>query len=240
MGVNTVLAALTLRGRDCLGLLVSGSRSRSPAVAEIVELAEGLDIPVIPTAAARLAGVDPRHQGLCLLARPQRQPGLAALLEGFADEAPALILTLDHVSDPRNLGALLRSAAVFGARGVLAPADRAAPLTQAARSASAGGSEVVPLVTVVNLARALDVLKKRGFWVVGAGAGEGGELGSFQFPSRTALVLGSEGRGLGRLVSRGADMWVGVPMAGQFVTSLNVSNAGAILMQAYFSQHGSG
>jgi 23S rRNA (guanosine2251-2'-O)-methyltransferase len=157
-------------------------------------------------------------------------------MENLSPDGPSLILALDHIEDPHNLGALLRTAAAFGVKAALVPSDRSAGLTQAARAASAGGSEAVPLITVVNLQRTLTKLKNSGFWLVGAEASKGESVSDFKFPSKTVLILGSEAKGISPLAAKGVDFWVHIPLAPGVVSSLNVSNAGAILMQGYFSQ----
>jgi 23S rRNA (guanosine2251-2'-O)-methyltransferase len=235
-GLNSTLAALTNRPEDCLELRLSTSRSSSPTLRKILDLAESLHIKPQLVSKAELDPFGSRHQGVVLFAKPQASPGFEAWLDSVAGSQPALALALDHLEDPRNLGALLRSAAAFGAKGLLAPKDRAASLTQAARAASAGGSEVVPLLTVVNISRSLAALKRQGFWVVAAEAETGQPLDEFRFPERSVLLLGAEGKGISRLAGLEADFRISVPLASSIVTSLNVSNAGAILMHAYFTQ----
>jgi 23S rRNA (guanosine2251-2'-O)-methyltransferase len=151
------------------------------------------------------------------------------------EPGPALLLALDHLEDPHNLGALWRTAAAFGVKGLIAPKDRAAPSSAVAYKVAAGGAEVTPLYEAVNLARALEELKELGFWLVGAEGGQGQSLWEFSFPGRAVLALGSEGRGLSRLVREKMDFLVHVPLAGP-IDSLNVSAAGAILMAAYFKE----
>jgi len=140
-----------------------------------------------------------------------------------------LLLVLDGVQDPQNLGALVRSAHVLGADGVLIPRHRAAPVTPAVVKASAGATEHTPIAQVTNVARTLEELKERGIWIVGASA-LGGRLPSeIDLTVPVALVLGSEGKGVRPLVLRACDLLVRIPMAGR-VASLNVSVAGAILL----------
>jgi 23S rRNA (guanosine2251-2'-O)-methyltransferase len=221
------------RPGDCLDLMVSSARRPSTSLAELLALAAaaGLEPLVVPS--ERLDRLGPRHQGLALMARPRRQPPLAELLASRPSPAPALILALGNVEDPHNFGALMRSAAAFGAQGLVVPRDRSAPLSPAARSAAAGGAEILPLVRVVNLKRALGEMKKAGFWVVAAEAGQGQGAGGFDYPPRSVLLLGSEGKGLGPALSSEADLWVHVDLEPGPVDSLNVSNAGAILMHGY-------
>jgi 23S rRNA (guanosine2251-2'-O)-methyltransferase len=190
-------------------------------------------LPIRYVQRSKLDRFGPHHQGLVLLIKPAKIISLDEFLAALPS-GPALILVLDHVNDPHNLGALVRSAAAFGAKALIAPIDRSAPTSQAARSASAGACEVVPVIRVVNLPRAIDELKKADFWVVGAEAEKGEVLGDFSFPPRCALILGGEDHGLGREVAKRLDYMVNIPLIqSEIVNSLNVSNAGAIVMYAY-------
>ncbi|MDR2367825.1 MAG: RNA methyltransferase [Deltaproteobacteria bacterium] len=233
LGFNPVRAALTARPQDCLTLYVSGSRRSSPRLAALLDLAEGLGLRPVPAARETLDRLGPHHQGLALVARPKGEPGLGELLASRPEPQGALVLVLDHLEDPHNFGALIRSAAAFGALGVVYPKDRSAPLNAAALAASAGAAEAIPLVRAVNTVRAVEEMKRRGFWAVAADPASGRDALAFDFPDRTALILGSEGRGLSRGLLALADMSVGLAMESPLIDSLNVSNAGAILMHAY-------
>jgi len=154
---------------------------------------------------------------------------LEALLDRL--EGPPLLLVLDGVQDPHNVGACLRTADAAGVNAVIIPRDRAAGLTPAARKAAAGAAETVPLIRVVNLARCLRSLKDRGIWLIGA---EAGAPPAFEadLAGPLALVLGGEGSGLRRLTRETCDLLVSLPMKGS-VASLNVSvAAGALLYLA--------
>jgi 23S rRNA (guanosine2251-2'-O)-methyltransferase len=172
------------------------------------------------------------HQGVAARFLPRPSLSLTALLATIDPNDPALLLILDHLEDPHNLGALWRTAAALGVKALIAPKDRAATLSTTVYKVAAGGAEALPLITVVNLNRAIEELKKRDFWVVGAEGATGQNLWDFTFPRRTALLLGSEGQGVSRLLKESADFLVHIPLTGP-VTSLNVSAAGAILMGAY-------
>lgn len=169
------------------------------------------------------------HQGVVARLAPAAaldENDLEALLDGLAE--PALLLVLDGVQDPHNLGACLRTADAAGAHAVIIPRDRAAGLTPAARKAAAGAAESVPLVRVVNLARCLRNLKERGIWLAGAEAG-GPDAFSADLSGPLALVLGGEGGGLRRLTRETCDLLVSLPMRGR-VESLNVSVAAGVLL----------
>jgi 23S rRNA (guanosine2251-2'-O)-methyltransferase len=231
LGPRAVLEALRARGGLLRALYVLEGR-RDPATEEIRARAKRLGTP--PKALPRkafdaLEGLN--HQGVAAIFRDLGEPTLHGLLEGIPQGAPSAILALDHIGDPGNLGALLRSAAAFGMDGVISPKDRAAGLAPAAVKAAQGAIEHVPFLRVANLNSALKELKKHGYWLTGAHKGAPQALPDFRFPTRTALVLGSESKGLSRLATEACDFLVGIPM-GPNAESLNVSVAGAIFMYA--------
>ncbi len=237
-GLNAVLAALREHPRRCRSLLVAEGRHSTAALEEIFRLARthGLPVRMSPRQALdRLYGRE-GHQGVAAVFDPLEYAGFEEFLEKLPPDGPALILALDRVEDPGNLGALMRSALVFGAAGVLIPRERSAALTPAALSAAAGAAEILPLVRVVNLRRSLEALQKKGFWLVGA-EGEGSvSLFEFDFPERAVIVLGSEGRGLAPLTAKTCDFLVAIPQGRREVSSLNVSVAGALFLSEYFRQ----
>jgi 23S rRNA (guanosine2251-2'-O)-methyltransferase len=168
------------------------------------------------------------HQGVIAEAEPFRYTPLDGLLEATAEAPSALLLVLDHVTDPGNLGAVVRTADVVGACGVLIPKDRSAEMATGAYKAAAGAAEHVAVAREPNLPRALEQCKEAGWWV--AGASEHADALAWDAPleGRLVLVLGAEGTGLSRLVERSCDMLVRLPVAGS-VGSLNVSSAAAVL-----------
>jgi len=170
------------------------------------------------------------HQGVCAVVGEYPYVDPEDLLEvaRARGEAP-LVVVLDGVQDPQNLGALVRSAHVLGAHGVIIPQDRAAPVTPAVVRASAGATEHVKIARVVNLARALDGLKEAGLWIAGGVADDGSAPWEVDLTGPTALVVGAEGKGVRPLVLRQCDFLVRIPMLGR-VASLNVSVAGAVLL----------
>jgi 23S rRNA (guanosine2251-2'-O)-methyltransferase len=194
--------------------------------AEVEEAAEAAGVKLVSVSRARIEEIagDGTHQGVAARVEPYPYSGLDELL----DTPEPLILVLDGVEDPRNLGAILRAADGVGATGVVIPKDRAAGVTAAAVKASAGASEHVRVARETNLRRALDRMKKSGVWVYAAEAG-GGEPADVGLAGPTALVLGSEGSGIRRLVREGCDGAVSIPMRGS-VSSLNVSVAAAVLL----------
>jgi 23S rRNA (guanosine2251-2'-O)-methyltransferase len=169
------------------------------------------------------------HQGLALLAAPLPGPSLEALLESLGDAA--LLVVLDQVTDPQNVGAILRSSAAFGATAVLVPRRHAPPVTGVLAKAASGAIEHVPLIEVGNLERALAQLKKAGFWCVGLDAAADRNIAEVEGDARLALVMGAEGSGLRRLTAERCDILVRLPTDGP-VATLNVSNAAAVALYA--------
>ncbi|HEV8501123.1 MAG TPA: 23S rRNA (guanosine(2251)-2'-O)-methyltransferase RlmB [Casimicrobiaceae bacterium] len=169
-----------------------------------------------------------RHQGVvAMVDAGMPHVTLDDVLDGAATP---LLLVLDQVTDPHNLGACLRSADAFGVDAVVVPKDRAVGLNATAAKAASGAADTVPVVTVTNLARALRDIKARGIWVVGAEAG-GESLFEADLAGPLAWVLGAEGAGLRRLTRESCDRIVGIPLAGS-VASLNVSVAAGICLYA--------
>jgi 23S rRNA (guanosine2251-2'-O)-methyltransferase len=172
------------------------------------------------------------HQGVVALVQPQEFLTLEDLFEAdpsAKNSAARLVLALDGVEDPQNLGALLRVADGAGVDGVLLTERRSAPLSPAAVKASAGAVEHLRIARVVNLVRALEELKRRNLWIVGLDERGSADYDQFDFSGDLVIVLGREGAGLHDLVRRTCDHLLQIPMAGG-VSSLNVSAAGAVVL----------
>ena len=203
---------------------------RNPRLRELVTLAEAAGVSlrfVEADALTRLAGSD-KHQG-CVLLLAAVGPTLdfEALVESIRPDS--LLLVLDGVQDPHNLGACLRSADACGVDAVIIPRDRAARLNATVRKVAAGAAESVPLIEVANLARGLRALKNAGVWIYGAAGDAADNLYAQDFAGPVALVLGGEGKGLRRLTREACDRLVRLPMGGR-VESLNVSVATGICL----------
>jgi 23S rRNA (guanosine2251-2'-O)-methyltransferase len=181
------------------------------------------------TALAALLPHGAVHQGWALDADPLEQPDLDTLLDTIGRAEPAVIILLDQVTDPHNVGAILRSAAAFGAAGVVVAAHNAPPITAALAKAASGALELVPLARVVNLARALDRLKEEGFWCCGLDETGDEDFAALDLGPRVGLVLGAEGGGLRRLVREHCDRLARLPTRPE-LPSLNVSNAAAVAL----------
>jgi 23S rRNA (guanosine2251-2'-O)-methyltransferase len=174
------------------------------------------------------------HQGLALDVEPLAETDLDELLRELATAAGrCVVVVLDQVSDPQNVGAVLRSASAFGARGVVIAAHGAPPVTGALAKAASGAVDRVPLVRVVNITRALARLKAAGFWVCGLDEAAAQPLAALDLGPRTALVFGSEGSGIRRLVREHCDHLARLPTAAAQPT-LNVSNAAAVALYELF------
>ncbi|HEY9053687.1 MAG TPA: 23S rRNA (guanosine(2251)-2'-O)-methyltransferase RlmB [Rectinemataceae bacterium] len=206
----------------------SGMR-RGPRVREILEAAAKTGIPIEVTEASKLDSIDPEHRGI-ILAITDAPAASSLSLDECLGKLPerALVLVLDHIEDPQNFGAILRSADAFGIGFVIAPFRRASLPGDAVARASAGAIAWVPIVLVPNVAAAIERLKKEGFWIYAADMG-GTTLEGFEFPDRSCIVLGNEGSGVSRLLKDISDGLLSVPMRGH-VDSLNVSVAGALFM----------
>lgn len=232
VGFHPVREALRARRRRLVRLCVRAGLRR-PEVAEVRSLARAAGVPVEEVSAEALNRLAPgaRTQGLVLEAGPLPEVSLDEVL-GLGPPGRRRVVALDGVEDPQNVGALLRAAEGAGATGVLLPERHAPPLGAAVGRASAGALEHLPIARVVNLARALERAKERGFWVVALDPESPVSL--FDTPdalwaSDLAIVLGGEGKGLRHGIRRLADHRLAIPMRGR-VASLNVSAAGALAL----------
>jgi 23S rRNA (guanosine2251-2'-O)-methyltransferase len=190
------------------------------------------DLP--PGELSRMAG-SPDHQGIVAEVDPYPYADPRALLE----HPDALVVALDQIQDPRNLGAVCRSAEAVGAAGVVIPSRRSASVTAAASKASAGAVEHLPIARVPNLADWLGFAKEAGAWVYGAQSGAETPYASADLTGKVVIVLGGEGGGLRRRVAETCDLLVSIPIRGH-VDSLNVSAAAAVLLFETARQRASG
>jgi len=193
-------------------------------------LAVGVRIQAVSgEALAKLVG-DVAHQGVVAAVRPLKPWDEHDLIGNLSQiNGDPLLLVLDGVTDPHNLGACLRTADAAGAHAVIIPKDRSAAVDGVVRKVAAGAAEFVPVATVTNLARVLDLLKDRGIWVVGTDGEAAQTLYGADLKRPLALILGAEGSGMRRLTRERCDFVVRIPMAGQ-VESLNVSVAAGVAL----------
>ena len=241
-GRNAVLEALRA-GVPAAALYAGPRRDADDRVREAVDLAAAAGVPMVETGRAeldRLTGGSV-HQGLALRVRPYSYAAAEDLTErAQAVGAPALIVALDGITDPRNLGAVARSVAAFGGHGVLIPARRSARVTAGAWKASAGALARVPVAQVPNLARALAAYQQAGLFVVGLDGGGDTPVADLAVADAPlVIVVGSEGRGLSRLVAERCDVLARIPMAAD-TESLNAGVAAGIALHAVAASRAAG
>lgn len=206
------------------------AEGRHPGLEELESLAaeRGIATERVPKRELDHAARGVMHQGVAAAVEPFRYRTLADVIDAALTEGGPVVLA-DGVSDPQNVGALIRVVDAAGAAGLVLPERRAAQVTPAARKASAGAAEHVAIARVTNLARALDEIKRAGLWVVGMAEGGPRELYEADLPSPLALAVGSEGRGLSRLVRERCDLLVRIDTFGS-ISSLNVAQAAAVAL----------
>ena len=232
-GLHTVNALLKKNPGRLRGLMIQQGRD-DERIRALVGLADQAGIRVQRRAAAELdalAGGN-RHQGVVAEIEPATAQGEGALddlLQAAGNHRPPLLLVLDGVQDPHNLGACLRTADACGVTAVIVPRDRASGLTPVVRKVASGAAESVPLIQVVNLARTLRWLKAHEIWIVGTDEAAEQSLYAADFAAPTAIVMGAEGQGMRRLTREACDVLVNIPMLG-IVESLNVSVATGVLL----------
>jgi len=227
-GFHSIEEALQ-RGAGTGTLLISRQGAR---ISQIRATAEKKGVPVSEVDDAeltRLCGSEAHRGILLVLERPtaSQKSSLKHHMEALESET-SLVLVLDGITDPQNLGAILRSADQFRTELVIIPARRSAQENQTVSKVSSGASEYVPLVVVPNISTSLELLKEKGFWIYGADA-EGQSTGSLELKGKICLVMGGEGTGLHRLVKEKCDFLISIPSAGH-VDSFNVSVAAGILL----------
>jgi 23S rRNA (guanosine2251-2'-O)-methyltransferase len=225
-GVNPVLEALRAHPEDVLRVLVERRRSQGAERVAQAALAAGVRVEDAGDLDRRARGGV--HQGVGAELAEFRYHELTDLL-GAIRAKPPFLLVLDGVTDPQNLGALVRSAHALGAHGLVLPKDRAAGVTPAVAKAAAGALEHCPIARVTNLSRALEQMKDGGVWTVALASDGEKLLGEVDLKTGVALVLGSEGTGVRPLVRKTCDHVARIPMGGQ-LGSLNVAAAGAIAL----------
>ncbi len=225
-GLHAVEAALTNPNRT-----VRRAYFTENAAARLGPLAHQRKIPVTPALPAdldALAGGGAVHQGAVLHVEPLAQPGLDDFLDALPEDAPAAFAMLDQVTDPHNVGAVLRSAAAFGVAALIVQDRHSPPLSGALAKAASGALEHVPIIATVNLARAIERLKDRGFFCLGFDSDATERFEKSPGAARAVYVFGAEDKGLRRLVREGCDAIASLSAPGP-IRSLNISNAAAIV-----------
>ena len=230
-GVNPVLEKLKASSDDILEILIA-ERSEGQALRQIADEAKQRGLRLVPVQARvldRLAG-GYRHQGVVARVEAFRYLSFEQLLQQASDEsATSWILLLDGITDPRNFGALLRTAEAVGVRHVVIGKDRSVDVTPVVVKASAGATHHLQVTKVTNLRRAIGALKTRGYWTVGLDGRSPESIFDKNFANRLVIVLGGEGKGLRPVTLRECDFVLSIPMLGK-IASLNVAVAGGVFM----------
>jgi 23S rRNA (guanosine2251-2'-O)-methyltransferase len=222
-GIHPVAEAL--RAGNPLDRVLVAQGAGGPRVQEIIDLARRASIPVRfepRSALDRLAGSS-AHQGVVALSAARKYADIDAAA------GAEMVVVLDGVEDPHNLGAIMRTAHAAGAGSIIIPERRAAGLTDVVAKAAAGALEHLPVVRVTNINRALEDLKERGFWIYGLDERGAEDYSRTDYSSPAAFVLGGEGKGLHEQVRKHCDLLVRIPMAGK-ISSLNVSVAAGVVL----------
>jgi 23S rRNA (guanosine2251-2'-O)-methyltransferase len=231
-GHHAVAALLAQRPEAVKKLLVAKGANKSQLDALVASSeAAGVAVQHVPRRELDTLAPDARHQGVIAVIRADAWLRSEKTLQDFVEslDEPALLLVLDGVQDPHNLGACLRSADAAGAHALIMPRDRAAGITPVVHKVASGAVQSVPIFAVTNLARSLRVLRDAGVWLFGASDDADAGLYDSDLTGPVALVLGAEGSGLRRLTREHCDHLIAIPMAGQ-VESLNVSVAAGVLL----------
>lgn len=233
IGRNAVTEALKNTMRVNRLLIAEGAQTRNGdgSIPEIIALAKEKKVKFETVPRETIEGIayGHRHQGVLAYVAPVEYADLDKVInEAAAKENPLLIL-LDGIEDPHNLGAILRTADAVGADGVLLPRHHSVPLNATVAKTSAGAIEYVPVARIGNIAQTLKELKDKGFWVYGADMDGDCDYDKANFTGPVVLIIGSEGHGIARLTRENCDTIVSLPMVGK-INSLNASVAGAILM----------
>jgi 23S rRNA (guanosine2251-2'-O)-methyltransferase len=240
IGVNPIVEKLKSAPEDIAAILLARDKLR-PILRSIERDAQRLKITISYLEAKELDRLaqGQSHQGVLARVRAYSYAFFSDLEATIASEAaPRRVLILDSVTDPRNFGAILRTAEAVALRDIIIPKDRSVGITPAVLKASAGAVSHLRVYRVTNLRRAISSLKKQGFWIVGLDAGATEDYDCKQYPHKLAIVLGSESRGIRPLISKECDYLVRIPMKGQ-ISTLNVSVAAAVLLYELLRQDNS-
>ena len=229
VGRNAVREALR-SGRTIQRLFITNDKVQG-SLEEIIGLAKdkGIELRRVDDKQLSKYADGVVHQGVVALAAPVKFADLGEVLQNWSSDKAPLLILLDGIEDPHNMGAIIRTAECCGATAVLIPKRHTAPINATVAKTSAGALESIPLVQVGNVAQTIEELKKQGFWVLGAHMEGQQTLYQADLTSPLVLVIGNEGKGLSRLTKERCDFLVTIPMYGR-INSLNASVAAAILM----------
>jgi 23S rRNA (guanosine2251-2'-O)-methyltransferase len=236
-GVHPLQQALALGRRECYKIILE--KGKPPArLAPLLELAEthGTRMETLPPEVFRKKYGKLNHQGVVGYFSPLQTLDLETLIEQVYQSGshPSLVLA-DEIQDPQNLGALIRSAWVLGLQGLILPRHRSAPLNETVAKCSAGAIESLPIACVSNLKQAAEILKEKGFWIVGVDMEGDRACYEFDFNTPVALIIGGEEKGVRPILKKTCDFTVSIPMAGE-LGSLNAATAAAIVFYEMHKQ----
>ncbi|MDR0556201.1 MAG: 23S rRNA (guanosine(2251)-2'-O)-methyltransferase RlmB [Holosporaceae bacterium] len=232
-GKHAVQAVLQNPKRCILRLLIQESCSYFPKKEDWNQLQIQPEENVDSRVFAEILGKNAVHQGCAVLTRKLEYPSIEELVQDDSDCRP--IVYLDQLSDPQNIGSILRAAAVFGGRALVTTIHNSSTLTTAAMKAASGATELVPLIHVVNLVNSINQLKKHGFWCVGLDEKAPCKIHEMSLNRKFILVVGSEGSGLRRLTRKSCDFFVQLPSFGDF-TTLNAAQAVTVALYEILRQ----
>ncbi len=230
-GINPLLEVL-LSHPEMLEKVVVAEGRGGNEVRKILKLAAEHRLPVEFGGRERVEKLAPRrvHQGVAAICRAHAYATVEEVIAHRHEKSKYdLVVLLDSVTDPQNLGSIIRTAHCCGANGVIIPENRAASVTASVSKASAGAVQYLPTAMVVNLVGTIEYLKERGFWIYGADAAARMDIQAPDYEGNIALVMGSEGRGIRPLIRKKCDFLISIPMRGQ-VASLNVSVAAGVIL----------
>ncbi|MCG6534465.1 MAG: 23S rRNA (guanosine(2251)-2'-O)-methyltransferase RlmB [Syntrophales bacterium LBB04] len=236
-GINPVREVLRQSGERIKEIIVATGKTGS-AIQGILSTASGKNISIVfkdRSYLENLTGCN-SHQGVVALCGAFAYADIDEVIDNRTG-ARNTILILDGITDPQNLGAIIRTAHCLGVNGVIIPEDRAVSVTATVIKASAGAAYLIPLAREVNLSRAIGYLKERGFWIYGADADSGRQVDEITDDGPLGLVMGSEGRGLRPLIRKKCDFLLSIPMLGN-IGSLNVSVAAGIILYEILRKQG--
>lgn len=240
-GINPLLEIFHSHPALLEKIVVAEGRERS-AVRKILKLAAEYGIPVESTGRAGVEKLAPRrvHQGIVGLCRVHAYATVDdVLVNRHKGSRYGLVILLDSVTDPQNLGSIIRTAHCCGANGVIIPENRSASVTATVAKTSAGAVYCLPTAMVVNMVRTIEYLKEKGFWIYGAASDAEVSIHTPDYEGDIGLVMGSEGKGIRSLIRKKCDFLISIPMRGQ-VASLNVSVAAGIIIHEIFRKRGDG
>ncbi len=235
-GIHPVTEVLRAKRRSIHQIYVASGKD-SKRLGHIIQLADGLNIPVEQMTAGKLTSfaATGAHQGVAARVGNYPYSDLDDIIEAGDDEVPVFLVLLDHIVDPQNLGAVIRTALCAGISGIIIPRDRSAGATPAVSKASAGALEHIRLCRVTNLVNTIRALKDKGFWIMGLDRCGASSVFSTDLTGPMGIVIGGEDTGIRPLVKKHCDGLIFIPQR-EGVNSLNVSAAGTVVMYEAFRQ----